>query len=261
MHHRDLLVVEQVRREVAVVLDGAAVRRPLSDRPGAVHVEVERAPGRVAGQPAGLVEHRGGEVAPLLEHRQVVPNERLIAVERLDPGPLADARRAARGLGLDLRHRRDQRVRPRPVADAPSRHAVGLREPVHGQGALVQIGRNLRHRRERPAAVDDVLVDVVGEHPHAGMPSQHLGKPLQIARRVDGPGRVAGVVQDQPLRSRGNRALELLRRQPESARGVGGDRHRGPAREQGHVRITHPERGGGRRPRPPRRASRRGRCR
>ena len=185
----------------------------------AVDVEVERAARRVAGEPVRLVEDRDAEIAPPLEHRDVVLDERLVTRERLDSGPLADARRPARGLRLDLRHRRDELLRPRPVADAPSGHAVGLREPVHRQGAPVQVGRDLRHRRKRLVAVDDVLVDVVGEHPHVRMPAQHLGEPFQILRRVERAGRVARVVEDQPLRLRGDRV-------PRAARASTGTRSR-----------------------------------
>ena len=143
-----------------------------------------------------------------------------------------------------LRHRRDELLRSRPVADAPSGHAVGLREPVHRQGTRVQIGRDLRHRRKRLVAVDDVLVDVVGEHPNVRVAAQHLGEPFQILRRVERAGRVAGIVEDQPLRLRGECPLELLGRQPERVRPRGRDHHRRTAREQHHVGVAHPERRG-----------------
>ena len=74
------------------------------------------------------------------------------------------------------------------------------------------------------------------------MPPQHLGERLQIPGRIHRAGWVAGVVENQPPRLRGDRSFQLLRVQSELVRGVGSDHHRFAAREQHHVRIAHPVR-------------------
>ena len=135
-------------------------------------------------------------------------------------------------------------LRPRPVADAPSRHAVGLGQAVHGQRAILQIGGDLRHGRERLVAIDDVLVDVVAEDPYVRVPAEHLRESFQIRRRVHPAGRVARIVENQPLRPVRDRRVELFGREAESVGGVGGDHDRIAARDQGHVGVAHPVRRG-----------------
>ena len=85
---------------------------------------------------------------------------------------------------VDLRH---QRRRTGEVADAIARHAVGLREREHRERAL---GRE-RPDRDVLAAVDVVLVHLVGEQPEIVAPRQ-LGQRLEpragqhASRRVRG---------------------------------------------------------------------------
>ena len=100
-----------------------------------------------------------------------------------------------------------QHLRARAVADAPARHRIRFRHAVHDERAA----RELRHQRATSdtcfaAAVDEVLVDLVGHHPHMGMPHQHFARRLQFGGGVHRSRRVVRRIQDEPARTRRDRA-------------------------------------------------------
>ena len=75
----------------------------------------------------------------------------------------------------------------------------------------IKLRLDLRRRREHEVVVDQVLVHVVGHDVHVRMLHQHVGQRLQFGARIGGAGRVRRRVEQQPLRLRRDRALELLR--------------------------------------------------
>ena len=76
--------------------------------------------------------------------------------------------------------------------------------------AALQRRLDLRRRREDEVAVDEVLVDVVGQHPDMRVPHQHVGQRLQFVARIGRAGRVRRRVQQHPFGARRDRALEIL---------------------------------------------------
>src|SRR3546814_18586917 len=75
-------------------------------------------------------------------------------------------------------------------------HRIGLGTAVDRQRALVERGADLRDRRELEPVIDDMLVHIVGEHPHVGVAfddlaqrseERRVGKELSV--RVDLGGR------------------------------------------------------------------------
>ena len=131
-------------------------------------------------------------------------------------------------------------VGPGGVADAPAGHGVGLRDAVHGQRARLQARLDLRRRRELEVAVDEMLVHIVGQHPHMRVAHQHVGELFQLALRVGRAGRVRRRVKDEPLGARRDRALQIRRLQfePVVDRGRHNDR-RSPV-DRHHLRIAYP---------------------
>ena len=70
---------------------------------------------------------------------------------------------------------------------------------------------DLRRRRELEVAIDQMLVHVVGQHPHMRMAHQHVGELLEFALRIGRARRVRRRVEDDPLGARRDRALEVRR--------------------------------------------------
>src|SRR3546814_6871959 len=55
-------------------------------------------------------------------------------------------------------------------------HRIGLGTAVDRQRALVERGADLRDRRELEPVIDDMLVHIVGEHPHVGVAFDDLAQ-------------------------------------------------------------------------------------
>ena len=188
----------------------------------------------------GLVQHRDDEVAPLFERLAADGDEVLRPGQRLDRGPLRD-RAGARGLlALHHVHRLDELRRAGGVADAPAGHRIGLGHAVHGQRAALQTRLDLNRRRELEVAVDEMLVHVVGQHPDVRMAHQNVGQAFKFVARIGRAGRVRRRVEDDPLGSRRDRALEVLRLQLEPLVEMGRHDDGLAPVDRDHLRVAHP---------------------
>ena len=170
----------------------------------------------MAAQPRRLVQHVDHHVAPLPEDPAALGHEVLRPLERRDRCRLADRAGVGRALRLDLGHRADQLGRAAGIADPPAGHGIGLGDAVHGEAAIAQPRLERGGRDELHAVVEEVLVDVVGQHPDVRVGDQHVGQRAQLVGIVGGTGRIVGRVQDEPLGARRDRPLEVLRAHPEA---------------------------------------------
>ncbi len=127
----------------------------LADEAGAGRVDVEGAFRPRAIEARHLVQRVDDEVAALLEEEVVLGDEVLRAVQRLDRRGLADRARVGGRVRLDRAHRLDQLARAAGIADAPAGHAIGLRDAVDGQGALIEPRLDLGDRPIAEIVVDD----------------------------------------------------------------------------------------------------------
>ena len=105
--------------------------------------------------------------------------------------------------------RRGQRRRGDGPAHAPSRHAVGLRQAVDGDGA-VRHAVDGRHRHVPGPVIKDVLVDLVRDGQHVP-PAAQRGDGLELAAAEDLAGRVVRRVDDDRPRPRAERGGQRLR--------------------------------------------------
>src|SRR5258706_310073 len=83
------------------------------------------------------------QVTAALEQPGVGLDEVLWPVQRLNRRPLGDRRGVGCRLAHHLGHQLDERLGTGGVADPPASHGVGLGDPVHGQGAVVERGLHL----------------------------------------------------------------------------------------------------------------------
>ena len=242
LHHRHPFRVQQVADEVVVRGDGLSFGRGPADGAGARGVDVERAFRRRARKPLGLIEHCHDQVPALLEDGGVPGQEVGGSVEgRHRPG-LGDGAGVGRALRLHLVHGLDQVDGSPGVADAPAGHAVGLGDAVERQRALHEPGLHLDRGDEGEAVVDDVLVNVVGQHPDVGVLHQHVRQGLHFGLGVGRPAGVRRRVQDQPFGLRRDRPFQVLLTQAEAALRRTRDRHGLAVGQQRDVRIRDPVR-------------------
>ena len=141
---------------------------------------------------------------------------------------------------LHRAHGADQFDRTRAIADAPAGHGIGLADAVHGQGAILQARLDLRRGDEFEIVKDQMLIDVVGQHPDMRMAQQHIGQAAHMRLAVAGPGRVRGRVQDHPSGLRGDRGLKLLGGDAIAVRHRALDDDGGAPCQQHHVGIADP---------------------
>ena len=148
------------------------------------------------------------------------------------------------GLEVDcdwiLGHALDQVGGAARKADAPAGHRVGLGDPVDGDGALQQPGLDLGHRVEAEVVVDQMPVDVVGEHAHIGMIDQYVRDGGHLVPRVGRARGVAGRVEHQPAGTGRDRGGERLRPELEPVGRAGRHDHRRPFRQHHHVGVGDP---------------------
>ena len=187
MHDRDPVCLQQIADEILVIGDRLAGGRALADDPGAGRIDVKRPLGPRAEQARDPVQQIDDEVAPLLEFLVVDRDEILRPVQCLDRRRLADRARVGGRIRLDRPHRLDQRLRAAAIADPPAGHAIGFRDAVDGQGALVKPRLDLGDRAVLEIVVDEVLVHVVGHDPDLRMAQQHLGDRRAVRPRYRRP--------------------------------------------------------------------------
>jgi hypothetical protein len=110
---------------------------------------------------------------------------------------------------------------------------------VDDHTAAGQLGHQDRHGGGLGVPVDQVLVDLVGQHPQpaAGRPAADR---RHLLRRVDGPGRVGGGDEHQQLGPLGGGRLQLLDPDPEPVRQVGLHDHRVGAAEGDRLGVGDP---------------------
>src|SRR5258706_503342 len=135
---------------------------------------------------------------------------------------------------MNFEHRL-QHVRGRTdVADAPARHRVGLRKPVHQHGALAHAW-DLNHAGVH-AAVDETAVNFVGEHEQI-VALCDLSDLRELGALDYGAGRIVRVAQQDELAARHYRVLDLAGAHGEAVldmRARGGNRSAG----EDHVRLV-----------------------
>ncbi len=125
--------------------------------------------------------------------------------------------------------------------DPPPGHGIRLGDTVQDQALLGEIGHEHGHRRELVRAVGQVLVDLVGDDPHAALDGP-LPDRLGLGRRVHRARRVVGAHEQDRLGAIGVRRLELFDRHPEPGLVVGVDHHRYAAGERDRLRVRGPVR-------------------
>ena len=207
--------------------------------PGPRHVgeEVEPALGFTVGDPK-LVEggpHHRPAVVVLLHH---LVQELLRPFQSGQGGVLGgqgggDAERVA-GLGGG----QDVVGRPGHVADPEAGHAVGLREPVDGDGPFPHV----RQRGEADVletVVHDLLVQLVGDDDQSRMRPHYVGDGGQGLGLDDPGGGVVGRDQDQQLGLAGYGRLDGLRLQLEVLLLDGGHVDDVPSRHGDVGRVRH----------------------
>ena len=141
---------------------------------------------------------------------------------------------------MNRAHRLDQLLGAARIADAPAGHAIGLRDAVDGQRAVIEPRLDLRDRAIFEIVVDQVLVHVVGHNPDMLVLEQHVGDLAEVALGIGGARRVRRRVQDQPFRARRDRRVEILGPHLEAVILGAGDRHRIAVAQQHHLRVRHP---------------------
>ena len=105
------------------------------------------------------------ELAPLGELGQHLADALLRAFERRQRRVLADAARVRGFLALQVGHRRGHVGRREGPADSPAGHGVGLAHAVDDDRPLLQARPHRGEAGEAMLAVDQLLVDLVGDRP------------------------------------------------------------------------------------------------
>ncbi len=146
-------------------------------------------------------------------------------------------------MALEVGRRLDHVVRADHPADAPPGHRVGLGDTVDDDALVGEVGHERRHRRELVRTVREVLVDLVGDHPDPVL-DRPLADRFDGGRRIHRTRRVVGADEQQDLRARCTRRVELLDRDLEAALGVGVDHDRDAAGQRDRLRIRRPVRRG-----------------
>ncbi len=128
-------------------------------------------------------------------------------------------------------------------ADAPAGHGVGLGDAVDDEALLGDLGHEGGHGGELVVAVDEVLVDLVGDDPHAVLdgPAPDGG---DLVGGVDRSGGVVGADEEQHFGARGAGGFELVDGdfEPGGVVGVDDDGH-SPGERDGFG-VGRPIRGG-----------------
>ena len=202
--------------------------------------------------PGDLVEHRVHQRGAALEGRAHLGDGAEVAAHRGEGGALADVADVRRGVALEVDRRLGDVGRGDHPADPPSRHRVGLGDAVDDDALVGEVGHHGGHRHEAVRAVREVLVDLVGDHPHAA-----LHRPAPMAATCSGgqtaPDGLSGLTNSSTLVRSVSRRFELLDRDLEAGLLGGVDDLRHAAGEGDRLGVGRPVR---RRARSPRRRDR-----
>ena len=144
---------------------------------------------------------------------------------------------------MQLVERLDEVLRAASEADAPAGHGIGLGAAVHGQRAVAQPRFDLDDGGGLEAVIGQLFVDVVGEDPHIRVAQQHVADRAQLFSGIGRTGRVAGVVEQEPLGLRRDRRFQVFRAQLEAVVLAAGDQHRGAVGERHDIGVADPGRG------------------
>ncbi len=106
--------------------------------------------------------------------------------------------------------------------DAPPCHGVGLRHTVDDDALFGQVRHHHGHRREFVAAIGEVFIDLVGDHPDTVGHCPFANR-LDRLRRVDRTGRVVRADEQQHLGLVGLRCIELFDGDLEAGLSIGVD--------------------------------------
>ena len=154
---------------------------------------------------------------------------------------LSKAGRIAGGVALNGVDGFGDLLRRGSVAQTPAGHRIGLGEAVDGDGVIVDILAQGSDADVLIAAIDQLLIDFVGQDDDA-FTDGDVGQCGEFFAGIDGAGRVAGGVQDDHLRHRGHGVLELIRSELPAVFTLRFDDHRNATDDAHHFRVAGPVR-------------------
>ncbi len=146
-------------------------------------------------------------------------------------------------MGLEVGGRLDHVRRADHPADPPSGHRVGLGHPVENHTLVREPRRGHGYGGEPRVAVDQVLVDLIGDHPQPGLrrPPADAG---HLIGRVHRARRVGRRHEHEHLGARGAGGLQVRHRSQVAGPFVGHDRHRHAAGQGDRLGVGGPVGGG-----------------
>ena len=228
----------------------------LAEQPLHRRVGVERAVRGRADDAVDLVEHRHDGLAAPVEGDLHLLHRGQVAADRGERGPLGDVGDVGGGVRLQVGGGLDQVGRADHPADPPAGHRVGLGDAVDDDAVVGEERAEHRHRAGVDAVVDEVLVDLVGQHPQLVVLDPLADGP-DLVGGVDGAGGVGRRDEQQHLGALGARGLELLDGDLVVLGLVGEHLHRRRRRRAGSTPGRSSSTAPARSPRRPGRASRR----
>ena len=163
--------------------------------------------------------------------------------QRLDDRGVEEARDRVRHLPLQLDELGRHRLGRRHVADAPAGHRVALAHAVDGDRARrerrVRAGRRM-HEAGRDLGVDQLLVDLVGDHGDLLVLRKLVAERAHLVGRIRDAARVRRRVPHDADRARRDRRGELGGRDAEAMLDEAGDLDAPRARELDERLVRHP---------------------
>ncbi len=179
--------------------------------------------------------------APPVEHGTHLVHCDEVARHRGERGALRDVADVRGQVRLEVRRALHDIGRADQPADAPPGHRIGLGDAVEDHALVGELGHHRQDRVVLGIAVDEVLVDLVGDHHHPVL-QRPAADGLDLVAGVDRPGRVGRRDEHQCLGARRTRRLELVDGHPEAGRLVGVEHDGHPAGEGDRFRVGGPVR-------------------
>ena len=239
-HDRDPLFEEHVRHvhgaAYLAAVEALAVQliHHQHDVEGAVRLD--------AAQAVNLADALDHEFAAVVEDVAHLHELLLAAVQGGEGRVLRDARRVARGVALEGIDGLGDLLRGGEPADAPARHRVRLGDAVDDDRMILHPLADLRHGEVLYAVVDELGIDLVGEHPNARL-FAHRGQGADLRLGVHRARGVGGRVEDEHLRLGGDRLFEVFGGDLEVVLLVPLDEHARAAAHLDHFGVGQPVRG------------------